>query len=86
MNQEILFNEDVQWHQAEQRLDFSALRMGALIRCSISRQHLEQLAGEPLLSEPAILGAFERLRFELEEQAEELIVAQEFAADGAIYL
>jgi len=86
MNQDILFNEGAQWHATEQRVEFTAQQLGALIRCFISHGQLEQLAGEPLLSEQAILSAFERLRFDVEERAEELIEAQEFAEDGAIYL
>jgi len=86
MNQEILFNEGAQWQAAEQRVEFTAQQMGALIRCFISHGLLEQWAGEPLLSEQAILSAFERLRFDAEERAEELIEAQEFAEDGGIYL
>ena len=66
MNQDILFNEGAQWHATEQRVEFTAQQLGALIRCFISHGQLEQLAGEPLLSEQAILSAFERLRFDLD--------------------
>lgn len=46
MNQSILFNQDAEWQEQEQRVAFTALLFGQVIFCYISRQRLAQLADE----------------------------------------
>ena len=86
MNQSILFNDGVVWQETQQRLMFSAQMLGVTVLCYISHHYLEQLAARPLLRPDDLLQAFETLRFDIEELAEQKMAEQEFAEDGSIYL
>ena len=86
MNQSIQFNDGLEWQEAQQRLMFFAQMLGATVPCYISRHYLEQLAAGPLPRPADLLQAFETLRFDIEELAEQKIAEQEFAEDGSIYL
>ncbi|MFS1436833.1 DUF1488 domain-containing protein [Shewanella sp. 10N.286.48.A6] len=90
MNQSVIFTDLVEWNTQQQTMLFSAQVQGMNINCIVSKEKLLQLisseqtaAEQPMLAEQA-LAIFERVRFDLEDIAEEMIEAEEFDPQGNI--
>ncbi|WP_462170659.1 DUF1488 family protein [Pseudoalteromonas xiamenensis] len=77
MNQAILFNDNATYCSDKQCITFTAMQQGMRIECQIATTFDS--------SEDAI-AHFEQWRFDYEEQAEELIEAEAFSAQGFITL
>lgn len=86
MNQAILFSDELSWNQQAQSVDFSAQCMGALIECRVTASLLEKLTQVKVVDEKSAVEAFELCRFDIEEQAEQLIEEEEYDANGRIVL
>ena len=74
MNQAILFNDDVSYHQGELR--FTAMAAGQLITCKIITKLPKQQA----------LVHFAQHQFDYEMQAEQLIEDEIFNSNGEVTL
>lgn len=86
MNQSIIFPDTQIWKNASQVVSFPAQQSGALIECLAPVNLLEKLYGKDIDGEKEALTAFEALRFDLEDMAEEKIEAEEFNPLGQIEL
>ncbi|PMH45374.1 transcriptional regulator [Vibrio sp. 10N.286.49.B3] len=86
MNQSILFPDAQEWDAETQQVIFPAQQAGALIQCAVSIQYLARVVGLEVETRQQALSAFEVLRFDLEELAEELIEDEAFAPDGKIII
>jgi len=73
MNQSILFPDIQDWDEAKEAVIFPAQCAGALIECTITKDYLESLAQCSLEDGHAVIDAFSKLRFDIEEQAQEMI-------------
>lgn len=84
MNQSILFPDIQYWDDIRQGVRFSAQQSGALIECGISKQGLETLSGQVIVSAQQAMQIFNAFRFDIEEMAEELIEDELFSDEGTI--
>lgn len=84
MNQSILFPDIQSWQAERQQICFPAQQAGALIECVVNTQVLARLSGTQVEGELQALSAFNQLRFDLEEMAEELIEEESFNSLGQI--
>lgn len=85
MNQNILFSDRCEWDDERQVVVFQAQQAGQLIDCIVSLGLLSQLDDTKVSKEKA-LAAFERVRFDLEDMAEEAIEEEAFSPTGEIAL
>ena len=79
MNQSILFNDDLAWHDEHQAVCFTALSSGALFHCIVTTSLLGRLSGKEADTPAGWVVLAEGSQFELEELAEALI--EDDAAD-----
>lgn len=79
MNQSILFNDDLTWHDAHQAVCFTALAGGALFHCIVTTTLVGRLSGKEADTPAGWVVLAEGCQFELEELAEALI--EDDAAD-----
>ncbi|MGY3568369.1 DUF1488 domain-containing protein [Vibrio paucivorans] len=86
MNQSILFPDLQTWDAVKNVIVFPAQQSGALIECVVSKSYLENMVGSAIETEQQAIQVFQKLRFDLEEQAEELIEEEEFNLQGQIEL
>ncbi|USD41200.1 DUF1488 domain-containing protein [Vibrio sp. SCSIO 43135] len=86
MNQSILFPDIQTWDAVKNVIVFPAQQSGALIECVVSKSYLENMVGSAIETEQQAIQVFQKLRFDLEEQAEELIEEEEFNLQGQIEL
>ncbi|MCK5885410.1 DUF1488 family protein [Ferrimonas aestuarii] len=86
MNQQILFNDQFEIDMQQQWLRFNAMVSGQQVGCYISVPSLSHLAQSPLETELQIGQAFEKYRFDLEDEAETLIDEENYDAQGRIWL
>ncbi|MDW6018525.1 DUF1488 domain-containing protein [Vibrio plantisponsor] len=84
MNQSILFPDMQEWNSELQAVTFPAQQSGALIECIVTLDELAKISGVTISSEQEALAAFEMVRFDLEELAEELIEDEAFNQLGQI--
>ncbi|WP_298444534.1 DUF1488 family protein [uncultured Ferrimonas sp.] len=86
MNQQILFNDqlNVQWQQG--MVEFGAQWAGQSVVCLISIEQLSKRSGQTIGNAEQAGMVFEQLRFDLEEEAEALIEDEAFDAQGRIWL
>ncbi|PMG30904.1 hypothetical protein BCU94_10650 [Shewanella sp. 10N.286.52.C2] len=90
MNQSVIFTDLVEWNTQQQTMLFSAQVQGMNINCIVSKEKLlqlissEQTAAEQPMQAELALAIFERVRFDLEDIAEEMIEAEEFDPQGNI--
>ncbi|GLT13352.1 DUF1488 domain-containing protein [Vibrio algivorus] len=85
MNQNILFVDRYEWDCERQAVVFQAQQAGQLIDCIVSLGLLSQLDNANVSKENA-LAVFERVRFDLEDIAEQAIEKEEFSPTGEIVL
>jgi len=76
MNQAILFNDDASFNATKQRIEFTAMNSGLMIRCCIAFE------GEKV----SALTHFSTYQFDYEMQAEELIEKESYSAEGEVLL
>lgn len=76
MNQAILFNDDARFDAIKQRIEFTAMNSGLIIRCCVAFE------GE----EAAALAHFTEHQFDYEMQAEALIEEESYSAEGEVLL
>ncbi|MBA5764118.1 DUF1488 domain-containing protein [Vibrio sp. 404] len=86
MNQSILFPDIQTWNEELNAVTFPAQQSGALIECVASVSYLSQLSEQAINGAQQALDVFEQNRFEIEEQAEQLIEDEEYNAQGMIEL
>ena len=86
MNQQILFNDNVDIHWDERLIIFYGQWAGQMIPCIVTFDALQKRTEQPLNTEAQIQSAFEMYRFELEEEAETLIEEEAFDPQGQIWL
>ncbi|WP_394497579.1 DUF1488 domain-containing protein [Shewanella sp. ENK2] len=86
MNQSILFTDIVDWHDAQQKLSFVAQVQGMNVTCMIKAETIEKLAAIKIENSQQALAAFEQIRFDIEDLAEELIESEAFDEQGMIQL
>lgn len=86
MNQAIIFSDDVTWNEKDQCLIFIAQVSGQVVECVVSHQKLQQSAQRVVSSVEEAFIAFEISRFDLEEEAEELIKNDGYNEFGQIIL
>ncbi|MCW8336040.1 DUF1488 family protein [Vibrio paucivorans] len=86
MNQSILFPDLQTWDAVKNVIVFPAQQSGALIECVVSKSYLENMVGSAIETEQQAIQVFQKLSFDLEEQAEELIEEEEFNLQGQIEL
>ena len=86
MNQSILFPDIQTWNEELNAVTFPAQQSGALIECVASVSYLSQLSERTINGAQQALDVFEQNRFEIEEQAEQLIEDEEYNAQGMIEL
>ncbi|KEA51191.1 MULTISPECIES: DUF1488 domain-containing protein [Mangrovibacter] len=84
MNQSIQFPDREEWHVEHQAVVFPALVGGMQVFCAISKLVLAQRFGEHTAEE--YLNLFRSHRWDLEEEAEVLINAQQEDAQGWYWL
>ncbi|MGO2496902.1 MAG: DUF1488 domain-containing protein [Vibrio litoralis] len=85
MNQNILFSDRCEWDDKRQAVVFQAQQAGQLIDCIVSLGLLSKLDDTKVSKENA-LAAFERVRFDFEDLAEEAIEDEKFSPTGEIIL
>ena len=76
MNQAILFNDDARFDAIKQRIEFTAMNSGLIIRCCIAFEGEEVKA----------LTHFAEHQFDYEMQAEALIEEESYSAEGEVLL
>jgi len=76
MNQAILFNDDASFNTTQQRIEFTAMSSGLIIRCCIAFE------GEEIKA----IAHFADHQFDYEMQAEALIEEESFSAEGEVLL
>ncbi|MEL7387167.1 MAG: DUF1488 family protein [Pseudomonadota bacterium] len=76
MNQAILFNDDASFNATQQRIEFTAMNSGLIIRCCVAFEGEEVTA----------LAHFAKHQFDYEMQAEELIEEESYSAEGEVLL
>ncbi|MDA0150661.1 DUF1488 domain-containing protein [Vibrio sp. LaRot3] len=86
MNQSILFPDIQDWNQDLQAVIFPAQQAGALIECVATLAYINKLSGQSVVEPEQALQLFIDNRFEIEEQAEELIEEEEFNQQGQVEL
>ena len=86
MNQSILFPDLQTWDASNQQVCFPAQQSGALIECVVSLGVLGRLSQQTIETPEQALSAFQTLRFELEELAEELIEEEAFDEKGFLVI
>ncbi|HAS63857.1 MAG TPA: DUF1488 domain-containing protein [Vibrio sp.] len=86
MNQSILFPDIQTWNEELNAVTFPAQQAGALVECVASVSYLTQLSGQTINGTQQALEVFDQNRFEIEEQAEQLIEDEEYNAQGMIEL
>ncbi|SDK24580.1 Protein of unknown function [Ferrimonas sediminum] len=86
MNQQILFNDQLSVNWPQQWIEFTAMVAGQRVGCFIALPTLAHLSDTDIGNEEQAIQAFERLRFDLEEEAETLIEEENFDAQGRIWL
>ncbi|MGF1911427.1 DUF1488 domain-containing protein [Vibrio kasasachensis] len=86
MNQSILFPDIQTWNEELNAVTFPAQQSGALIECVASVSYLSQLSDQTINGAQQALDVFDQNRFEIEEQAEQLIEDEEYNAQGMIEL
>lgn len=81
MNQALQFPDREQWDDRRQAVCFTALNHGMQLNCAISGEelHLRYGEGDPL-------DLFRRHRWDLEEEAEHLIMTDQDDAEGWYWL
>lgn len=86
MNQQILFNDqlEVNWEQGQ--VKFEAQWAGQTVPCFITVAQLAQRSNQEIGTAEQVSVVFELLRFDLEEEAEALIEDEAFDAQGRIWL
>ncbi|OEF26035.1 DUF1488 domain-containing protein [Vibrio rumoiensis] len=85
MNQNILFPDIQTWVAKRKAVIFPAQQAGQLIECVVSLEKLSEMTGYPI-QEDKILLAFDALRFDLEDLAEEAIEDENFNLAGEVEL
>ncbi|EKY3120848.1 DUF1488 domain-containing protein [Cronobacter turicensis] len=84
MNQAIQFPDREHWDEQRQAVCFPALVSGMVLTCAIPRSVLAaRFSGE---SPDEWVAAFRQYRWDLEEEAEQLIAAQEEDNQGWVWL
>lgn len=78
MNQSILFPDIQEWDESKQVVTFPAQCAGSLIECVITKDHLESLAKFPIGNAQTAIEVFCKFRFDIEEQAEEMIEEERY--------
>ncbi|GAA4895427.1 DUF1488 domain-containing protein [Ferrimonas pelagia] len=86
MNQQILFNEQIELDWQQQWFRFDAILAGQRVPCFITLAQLGRRWSRPIPDPESASVAFEQLRFDLEEEAESLIEDEAFDAQGRIWL
>ncbi|SHI23550.1 DUF1488 family protein [Ferrimonas marina] len=86
MNQQILFNDQVELDWEGGWLRFNALVAGQTVGCFIALMELHKRLGQEITEREASMVAFEQLRFDLEAEAETLIEDEAYDAQGRIWL
>ena len=76
MNQAILFNDDASFNATQQRIEFTAMNFGLIIRCCVAFEGEEATA----------LAHFTEHQFDYEMQAEALIEEESYSAEGEVLL
>ena len=84
MNQSIQFPDSEEWNLAMQAVCFPALVNGMRLICAIRANVLAQRFGGETPEQ--YLASFCKHRWELEEEAEQLILRQEEDAQGIVWL
>lgn len=84
MNQSVLFPDQCQWQETLGIVLFPAQCQGALIECFVSKSTLEQHLNKSFKTTTELLAAFEQLRFDLEDAAEQKILDDDFDQQGRI--
>jgi len=69
MNQNILFSDELIWH--ESAIEFHAQQSGMLISCFISLTQLQALSSLPVEGQQDAFDAFERCRFDIDRYRRE---------------
>ncbi|MFD2179123.1 DUF1488 domain-containing protein [Veronia pacifica] len=86
MNQSILFPDLQSYVQDKHAVSFPAQLSGALIPCFVAVTWLEAKSGRDLTESDEILAAFQGLRFDLEDAAEQAIEDEMFNEQGEVWL
>ena len=76
MNQAILFNDDASFNATQQRIEFTAMNSGLIIRCCIAFEGEEATA----------LAHFAEHKFDYEMQAEALIEEESYSEESEVIL
>lgn len=84
MNQAIQFPDRESWHEEAQALCFPALVNGMQLTCAIKREALAHRFGSNTPEQWLV--AFRDQRWDLEEEAEALILAQQEDDHGWVWL
>ncbi|WP_437889921.1 DUF1488 domain-containing protein [Phytobacter sp. V91] len=84
MNQAIQFPDREEWSDSEQALCFPAMVNGILLTCMISGETLALRFGGD--SPAQWLTSFQQCRWDLEDEAEQLIQQQQEDAQGRVWL
>ncbi|WP_076541702.1 DUF1488 domain-containing protein [Shewanella sp. UCD-KL21] len=89
MNQSVIFTDLVEWNTQQQTMLFIGQVQGMNINCIVSKERLLQLSGQQTATEQSMqaeqaFALFERVRFDLEDIAEEMIEAEDFDQQGNI--
>ncbi|MDP5255637.1 MULTISPECIES: DUF1488 domain-containing protein [unclassified Vibrio] len=84
MNQSVLFPDQCDWQEALGIITFPAQCQGALIECFVAKSTLEHHLNTSLDTQAELNEAFEQLRFDLEDIAEQKILDDDFDLQGRI--
>lgn len=84
MNQAIQFPDREEWSDSEQALCFPAMVNGILLTCMMSSETLALRFGGD--SPAQWLASFQQCRWDLEDEAEQLIQQQQEDAQGRVWL
>ncbi len=85
MNQSIIFTDTLQV-TSDNYVELTAQNMGANIPCRVSSEKLSALSGKQIQTQAEALETAEAFRFELEEDFEEKIDAEDFDDNGVVYI
>ncbi|WP_144211776.1 DUF1488 family protein [Shewanella donghaensis] len=91
MNQSVIFTDLVEWDELQQTVIFIAQVQGMNVNCIIPIAKLlektqDKASDVVQMQQEHVLALFERVRFDFEDLAEELIEAEEFDEQGNILL
>lgn len=86
MNQSILINDDMTWNTQIECVEFSAINVGAIVNCQITKQYLIKKGLNESFDPISIVEFCKLIDFEIEEDAHQAINDEQLTEDGVLIL